>query len=185
MLGVQRKSHGQIHSHTCPSSCKTHPVPVGESGTVLVVAEQGEAGVYTGFRISAVLQHAAHLVLQRVEMNKMAELSPGANVTGLACLQCIYGPIAEIASSCSAGNVGGDAATCFVAILVVAAAACPLCCPGLRVAEDPAFLPPGLLLQLGGWQRENPKLSREEWVPHWRTRGVEKCPSPVTSVLVI
>ena len=86
--------------------------------------------------------HAAHLVWQLVETNTMTELSSGPNRTGLACLECIHGLIAEIASSCNAGNVGGDAATSFVAIPVAAAAAHPLCCPGLREAEDTAFLPP-------------------------------------------
>lgn len=105
------------------------------------MAEQGEAGVYRSSRIRAALQHTAHLVLRLVEMNAMAELSPGANVTGLASLLCIYGPIAEIASFCSARNFGGAAATCFVAMLAAAAAACPLSCPGLQDAEDPAFFP--------------------------------------------
>lgn len=80
----------------CPGSCKTHPFPVGEWGTVVAVAEQGEVGVYMSSRISAALQHAAHLVLWLAEMNTMAELSPGAKITGLACLLCIYDPIAEI-----------------------------------------------------------------------------------------
>lgn len=116
------------------------PIPCVEWATVVAVAEQGEAGVYVSSQASAVLQHAAHLVSRLVETNTMAELSPGANITGLACLLCVYGPIAEIASLCNDRNVGGAAATCFVAIL--AAAACPLWWPGLQDAEDPAFLPP-------------------------------------------
>lgn len=151
-LGVQRKSRWQIHSHACPGPCKTHPV--GKWGTVVAVAEQGQAGVYTRTQISASLQHADHLVLQLVGTNVMAEISPDANITGLACLLCVHVPIIEIPSSRKAGSARGGAATCYGAILAAAAAACPLCCSGLQDAEDAAFLPPGLLLQLGGWQRE-------------------------------
>lgn len=79
-----------------------------------MMAEQGEADVYKRFQTSAALQHAAHLVLQLAENITMAELSAGANTTGLACLLCVCGEIAETAS-CNAGNVRGGAATCFVA----------------------------------------------------------------------
>lgn len=107
------------------------------------MAEQGGAGLESHTFTRGL---ADYLVLRLVGMNMLAELSPGANITDLACLQCIYGPIAEIAPSCNAGNVGGGAATCFVAILEAATAASPLCCSGLQDAEDPAFLSPGLLL---------------------------------------
>lgn len=161
----------------CPGFCKTHPFPVGKRGTVVVMAEQGEAGVYKRFRISAALQHAAHLVLQLAENITMAELSAGANMTGLACLLHVYDLIAEIASFCNAGNVTGDAATCFVAILAEAVSACPFCWPGLRDAEDPALFHSELLLQLGWWQRENLKLSKEERVLRWRIGGMEALPN--------
>lgn len=124
---------------------KTHPV--GKWGTVVVVAEQGQAVIHMRSRITAALQHADHPVLQLVGTNVMAEISPGAIITGLACLLCVYGLIIEIASSHEAGDVRGGAATCCVAIL--AAAPCPSCCSGLQDVEDAAFLPSGLLLQLG------------------------------------
>lgn len=142
---MQQKCHWQIRSHACPGPCKTHPV--GKWGTVVVVAEQGQAGVHVRSRISAALQHADHPVLQLVGINAMAEVSPGANITGLACLLCIYGLIVEIASSREAGDVRGGAATCYVAGSYVAP--CPSCYSGLQDVEDAALLPSGLLLQLG------------------------------------
>lgn len=102
----------------------------------------------------AASQDTALMVSWLVEMKTMAE-HPGASITGLACLLCrqltaLTALRAEHQISfCHAANVGGDAATCFVA---VAPAACPLCCPGLQGAEDLAFLT-RFLLQLEGWQR--------------------------------
>lgn len=178
VLDEQRESHGQIHSCMCPGSCKTYPFPWARVGTVAAVAEQEEAGVCMKFWIRVALQNTALMVMWLVEMNTMAELSPGANITGLGCVLCIYGLIAEEASFCHAGNVRGDAATCFAAILAVAPAACPLCCPGLQGAEDSAFL---TSCSWGGGRGKNPKVSKDEWVLPSNTGGVET-PSPLPPV---
>lgn len=103
-LDKQRESHGQTHSCMFPgdalSFLHSPPIPMARGGQWWQWQSKRRLVFVQGLGRGCLTDHSS-CGLVALEMKTMAELSPAATITGLACLLCICGLISGARHPCA------------------------------------------------------------------------------------